>query len=580
MFETVVVGADNSATTTAVIVGGRPGEAGRGRTAPCVTAYGSSSSASPDHLPAEFRFEAIHPADLLLQSLSKVVEERGLTPVVHPATGSAVDAMVRVAAEVQADLIVVGNKGMKGRAGCSAWCRLGDGRPPCSVLIVDTRGLPDRAVSAGAMVPTAPTIAVVPAARRRDGRHAPPGTVTTPASRPGRRARPSPCWPPPGPPPTTPSSWAPGSAWSSSRLGLAGAVTFWTTGLAGWATVARGTAGGAPGPLLDAACGAALAGSLVHFTLWPWPSRRWQPGPDRGRGCRPADYLPTTPSCGAGPGRPALSVLVEIPDPGSANRRCWGRRRCPPCDGRPGTISTGSAARRWPRPGGTVPWPRQPRGARLRGAAVRVIAVALVFLLSFPDWFLAERGLAPIRAACGRWRRPRAKTGWPVATRRSGADRVPERPAAWSGSASPSHAAPGCRDEPESMSGSGSRSSGPAPSGACPPGGAAAGRGLGLALRTRRCRRVWSILPRLLTGPVVESSPVAARRRSPPPPPPPPPGKQPWPRGRGRLRWPNGRRSARTPSTPPCRALLVVEAAAPAVIIVGHRGGRCAVAQG
>ncbi len=57
------------------------------------------------------------------------------------------------------------------------------------------------------------------------------------------------------------------------ELGLLGASVLWMGVLATW--TAAGVRGGRrAGPALNVACGAALAGSLVHYGLWPW-----RPGP-------------------------------------------------------------------------------------------------------------------------------------------------------------------------------------------------------------------------------------------------------------------------------------------------------------
>jgi nucleotide-binding universal stress UspA family protein len=77
---------------------------------------------------------------MLLEGLSRIVEQQGLKPEVHAATGSPADAIVRVAEQEKADLVVVGNKGMKGvrRVLGSVPNSVAHGAP-CSVLIVDTK---------------------------------------------------------------------------------------------------------------------------------------------------------------------------------------------------------------------------------------------------------------------------------------------------------------------------------------------------------------------------------------------------------------------------------------------------------
>jgi nucleotide-binding universal stress UspA family protein len=60
---------------------------------------------------------------------------------VHASTGSPAEAIVKVAEQEGADLIVVGNKGMKGaRRILGSVPNTVAHAAPCSVLIVDTEG--------------------------------------------------------------------------------------------------------------------------------------------------------------------------------------------------------------------------------------------------------------------------------------------------------------------------------------------------------------------------------------------------------------------------------------------------------
>ena len=141
MFETVVVGADDSSTARQAVEVAADVARMSGGALHIVTAY-EAKSVHRDDLPKEFRdVSAItSDADALLQVLSFVAEERGLRPVVHTASGNPADAVVRVAERECADLIVVGNKGMKGarRVLGSIPNSIAHGAP-CSVLIVDTQ---------------------------------------------------------------------------------------------------------------------------------------------------------------------------------------------------------------------------------------------------------------------------------------------------------------------------------------------------------------------------------------------------------------------------------------------------------
>jgi len=138
VFSTVVVGADDSSTAReAVMIAADLAQSG-GAVLHIVTAY-DPKSVRADDLPEELRFSAMHPAESLLRRLSVLVRERGLEPVVHAAEDDAVDAIVAVAESVDADLIVVGNKGMKGvRRVLGSVPNSVAHKAPCSVLIADT----------------------------------------------------------------------------------------------------------------------------------------------------------------------------------------------------------------------------------------------------------------------------------------------------------------------------------------------------------------------------------------------------------------------------------------------------------
>jgi nucleotide-binding universal stress UspA family protein len=139
MFHTVIVGADDSSTALqAVMVAAEIAEI-HGGTLHIVTAY-DPKSVQVQELPEELRYTTVgNPADRLLESLSRIVKQRGLAPVVHAATGSPDDAIVRIAEQEHADLVVVGNKGMRGvRRVLGSIPNSVAHSAPCSVLIVDT----------------------------------------------------------------------------------------------------------------------------------------------------------------------------------------------------------------------------------------------------------------------------------------------------------------------------------------------------------------------------------------------------------------------------------------------------------
>ena len=139
MFSTVVVGADDSSTARQAVVVAADVAQNGGGALHIVTAY-DPKSVHAEALPDELRYSAgEHPAEALLRRLSELVRERGLEPIVHAAEGDPVDAIVAVAESVDADLIVVGNKGMKGvRRVLGSVPNSVAHKAPCSVLIADT----------------------------------------------------------------------------------------------------------------------------------------------------------------------------------------------------------------------------------------------------------------------------------------------------------------------------------------------------------------------------------------------------------------------------------------------------------
>jgi nucleotide-binding universal stress UspA family protein len=139
MFHTIVVGADDSQTARQAVVAAANIAQMSGGSLVIVTAY-DPKSVRPDDLPPELRLaSAVHPADQLLRSLADGGQERGLPLSVEAVTGSPADAVVKVAEQRHADLIVVGNKGMKGtRRVLGSVPNSIAHAAPCSVLIVDT----------------------------------------------------------------------------------------------------------------------------------------------------------------------------------------------------------------------------------------------------------------------------------------------------------------------------------------------------------------------------------------------------------------------------------------------------------
>ena len=90
-------------------------------------------------MPEEFFDRVTDPADLLLEELRASISKEGVEAKYYPAAGDAAEAIVRVADQIGADLIVVGNKGMKGvRRVLGSVPNSVAHHANCSVLIVDT----------------------------------------------------------------------------------------------------------------------------------------------------------------------------------------------------------------------------------------------------------------------------------------------------------------------------------------------------------------------------------------------------------------------------------------------------------
>ena len=141
MFRTIVVGSDDSATARQAVVVAADMARMSGGSLVIVTAFDPKSVRVQD-LPPELQLSTtVHPADVLLRSLAEIGRERGVAVSLEAVAGSPADGVVRVAEQVGADLIVVGNKGMKGsRRVLGSVPNTIAHAAPCSVLIVDTEG--------------------------------------------------------------------------------------------------------------------------------------------------------------------------------------------------------------------------------------------------------------------------------------------------------------------------------------------------------------------------------------------------------------------------------------------------------
>jgi nucleotide-binding universal stress UspA family protein len=141
VFKTVVVGADDSPTAAEAV---RKAIALVKQTAGelhIVTAYKPqqfrSSDAGIDTFLKSLGSDSL--AESLLQELTAIARAAGISAQAHARTGAPADAICEVAAEVGADLVVVGNKGMQGiRRVLGSVPNSVAHQAPCDVLIAFT----------------------------------------------------------------------------------------------------------------------------------------------------------------------------------------------------------------------------------------------------------------------------------------------------------------------------------------------------------------------------------------------------------------------------------------------------------
>jgi nucleotide-binding universal stress UspA family protein len=139
MFKVIVVGADDSPTARRAIEAAAELAVMSEGALHIVSAY-SPKTFSDSNLPAEFRNMATGgEVEALLQVLSFIAKNKGSEPVLHAVVGDPVDAIISTADKLNADLIVVGNKGMQGarRVLGSVPNSVAHGAN-CSVAIIDT----------------------------------------------------------------------------------------------------------------------------------------------------------------------------------------------------------------------------------------------------------------------------------------------------------------------------------------------------------------------------------------------------------------------------------------------------------
>jgi nucleotide-binding universal stress UspA family protein len=146
MFKSIVVGTDGSETATQAVRQAVDLAGAVGAKLELVSAYAPVSeqrlSEERRQAPEDLQW-AINPredVDATLEAAATVAREAGVEANLYPRQGDPADAILDVAEEQEADLIIVGNKGMTGakRFLLGSVPNKVSHHAPCSVLIIRT----------------------------------------------------------------------------------------------------------------------------------------------------------------------------------------------------------------------------------------------------------------------------------------------------------------------------------------------------------------------------------------------------------------------------------------------------------
>ena len=146
MFTRIVVGTDGSETAAEAVRQATELARLTGATLSIVSAYspvsGRRVSGEQQQAPADVQYELGPREDVnfFLDAAAAEVKEKGVEVQTHPVEADPADAILNVAEETKADLIVVGNKGMTGarRYLLGSVPNNVSHHAPCSVLIART----------------------------------------------------------------------------------------------------------------------------------------------------------------------------------------------------------------------------------------------------------------------------------------------------------------------------------------------------------------------------------------------------------------------------------------------------------
>ncbi len=146
MFKSIVVGTDGSATAGEAVRQAVELASAVGANVEIVSAYEPVPAGrlreerreAPEDL--QWAITPREDVDSTLEAAAKVARDAGVEVNVYPRQGDPADALLDVAEEIEADLIVVGNKGMTGakRFLLGSVPNKVSHHAPCSVLIIRT----------------------------------------------------------------------------------------------------------------------------------------------------------------------------------------------------------------------------------------------------------------------------------------------------------------------------------------------------------------------------------------------------------------------------------------------------------
>lgn len=139
MFNIVLVGADGSPTARRAVETATEIARMSDGALHIVSAFDAKTFANDSGSKEFAHLNTEGDVDALLQTLSFIAKKQGVEPVLHAVKGDPTEALIQKADAIGADLVVVGNRGMKGvrRVLGSVPNSVAHG-VQCSVLIVDT----------------------------------------------------------------------------------------------------------------------------------------------------------------------------------------------------------------------------------------------------------------------------------------------------------------------------------------------------------------------------------------------------------------------------------------------------------